>query len=208
MSTTTANMGILVPASGEADYPTTQSTGFTTIDQHDHTTGKGVQIPAGGIASNAVTTVKILDANVTRAKLAAVGQQVSASCALFATASTTLVDVTNLSISITTTGRPVVVGLIHDGDAVNGSQIYQNAVAGVPTQSDLLLSFMRGATLIANYRVAGPYFPIFPASAFNYLDAPAAGVYTYKVQIAVGPSANGTTPTANIERIKLFAYEL
>lgn len=74
---------------------------FLRIDNHDHTTGKGLQIPTGGIASlavtgpkiaadaidaskildgsvaaaelatNSVTTVKITDLNVTTAKLAA-----------------------------------------------------------------------------------------------------------------------------------------
>jgi hypothetical protein len=40
------------------------------IDVHDHTTGKGVQIPTGGIANLAVTTAKIADANVTVGKIA------------------------------------------------------------------------------------------------------------------------------------------
>jgi len=43
----------------------------TTGHSHDGTTGEGPQIVAGGIASNAVTTAKILDANVTLAKMAA-----------------------------------------------------------------------------------------------------------------------------------------
>ena len=38
---------------------------------HDGTAGEGPQIAAGGLASNAVTTVKITDANVTLAKMAA-----------------------------------------------------------------------------------------------------------------------------------------
>ena len=43
----------------------------TTGHSHDGTTGEGPQIAAGGLASNAVTTAKILDANVTLAKMAA-----------------------------------------------------------------------------------------------------------------------------------------
>ena len=43
----------------------------TTGHSHDGTSGEGPQIAAGGIASNAVTTAKILDANVTLAKMAA-----------------------------------------------------------------------------------------------------------------------------------------
>jgi len=43
----------------------------TTGHSHDGTSGEGPQIAAGGIASNAVTTAKILDGNVTLAKMAA-----------------------------------------------------------------------------------------------------------------------------------------
>jgi len=43
----------------------------TTGHSHDGTSGEGPQIAAGGIASDAVTTAKILNANVTLAKMAA-----------------------------------------------------------------------------------------------------------------------------------------
>lgn len=56
------------------------SDNFSAIDAHDHTSGKGVQIPTGGIANlavdatklanDAVTTAKLLNANVTDGKLA------------------------------------------------------------------------------------------------------------------------------------------
>jgi hypothetical protein len=42
----------------------------STGHSHDGTTGEGPQIAAGGIASDAVTTAKILDGNVTTAKIA------------------------------------------------------------------------------------------------------------------------------------------
>lgn len=56
---TTANMSLSVPATGDTDYPTQLSDSLTLIDAHDHSTGKGVQIPAGGLASNSVTVNKI-----------------------------------------------------------------------------------------------------------------------------------------------------
>ncbi len=70
MSTTTTNMSLPVPSVGDTDYPTSNASAMTLIDAHDHSTGKGIQIAAGGLASNAVTTAKILDANVTTAKIA------------------------------------------------------------------------------------------------------------------------------------------
>jgi hypothetical protein len=46
---------------------------FQLLDDHDHTTGKGLQIPTGGIANLAVTTGKVADGAITTAKLAKEG---------------------------------------------------------------------------------------------------------------------------------------
>jgi uncharacterized protein YjbI with pentapeptide repeats len=80
MATTTANMGLSVPSVNDTDYPTSISDSFNAIDDHDHSSGNGVQIPSAGIldgavgssklAANAVTTTKIADSNVTAAKIA------------------------------------------------------------------------------------------------------------------------------------------
>lgn len=53
------------------------SNNFKAIDQHTHEVGKGLQIPSGGIADNAVITSKIADTNITTAKVAdrAIAQQ-------------------------------------------------------------------------------------------------------------------------------------
>lgn len=69
--TLTPNMSLKVPAVGDTDYPTSISDSFTLIDAHDHTAGKGVQIPTEGIENSAVTTAKINDSAVTSAKLGA-----------------------------------------------------------------------------------------------------------------------------------------
>lgn len=43
---------------------------WLAVDTHDHTTGKGLKIPAGGLADNAVTTTILADDAVTGAKVA------------------------------------------------------------------------------------------------------------------------------------------
>lgn len=43
---------------------------WTAIDAHNHTTGKGPQIPSGGIVDLAITTAKIADVSITTGKLA------------------------------------------------------------------------------------------------------------------------------------------
>ncbi len=62
--TTTVNMSLKTPASGDTDYPTSIADSFTLIDAHDHTTGKGVQIPTGGIANAAITGAKLAASSV------------------------------------------------------------------------------------------------------------------------------------------------
>jgi hypothetical protein len=52
-------------------YDHTQLAGnFQAIDVHDHTEGKGVRIPSGGIEDEAIITALLDDASVTSAKLA------------------------------------------------------------------------------------------------------------------------------------------
>ncbi len=69
MATATPNMGLLVPSVNDADYPTSISDSFDSIDDHDHSSGAGVQIPTGGITNLAVTTGKISDLAVTTGKI-------------------------------------------------------------------------------------------------------------------------------------------
>lgn len=91
MPITTPSMGLKRWNSPNDIFSYTElSDNFNLIDLHDHTSGKGVQVPtagianlavtdtkiandavtAGKIAADAVTTAKILNANVTDAKLA------------------------------------------------------------------------------------------------------------------------------------------
>lgn len=76
---------------------------------------------AASLASNSVTTAKLADANVTRPKLEAVGQQISAECNSFSltVSSITPVALPNLSVTLTTTGRPVIV-MIQGAGPVDG----------------------------------------------------------------------------------------
>jgi len=55
MPSTSPNMGLIVPAVGDAGtgYATNISNALNTVDAHDHTTGKGVKVPAAGLNINA-----------------------------------------------------------------------------------------------------------------------------------------------------------
>ncbi len=222
------NIGVVIPVSGDTDYPTSISTSLTNIDNHDHTTGKGLSIGTGALdnlavtaaklAADAVTTAKILDANVTRAKLVAVGQQVSASCSNFSTNSATLVDVTNLSVSITTTGRPVVVMLINDGSA-NDSFLAAYQSTNVDSGPQAQFAILRDASVIARHGVIGFHSASggdtehistvgCPVSAIHHVDVVAAGTYTYKLQARYSSFTVTSDMYAEVFYAKLVAYEL
>jgi hypothetical protein len=166
-------------------------------------------VAADGIASNAVTTVKILDAAVTQAKRAALGQQVSASgSGTYSLIGTTESTVTNLSVTITTTGRPVFVGMIHD-PSVTGNQGYVSAAGGsLPSES--YLHIRRDSTYISRNALpvedngevsAAAYWPV---SSFSTIDTPAAGTYTYTIRV----DNDSVSDVIYVYYAKLIAYEL
>jgi microcystin-dependent protein len=74
MALTLTNMGLI-----EWDQPTDHfsytdlASNWNKVDIHDHTVGKGVQIPTGGIANLAVTLQKIADLGVGTTKIANLG---------------------------------------------------------------------------------------------------------------------------------------
>lgn len=163
--------------------------------------GNTIGVFAGGIgttqlATNAVTTVKITDANVTRVKLAAVGQQISSSCGTFTNTNGTRTNVTNLSVSLTTSGRPVVLMLIGSGGATDQSNI--------TFTNDAEVSFLRDGTIINinPFSTTGTAGAI-PGSSVQFLDVIGAGTYTYTVQAR---KVLGTS--MSVVNIRLAAYEL
>lgn len=158
------------------------------------------------IANSAVATAKIADGAVTQAKRVALGQQVSSSSGVYSTSSGSYVDVTNLSVTITTTGRPVYVGLQSDGTA--GGSLNGGHNAGAQGLGGF--EILRGATVITGVAVgtiaagAASVYVSVPHSTLHVIDVPAAGTYTYKVQ-AKTITAGGF---AGVENAKLVAYEL
>lgn len=145
----------------------------------------------------AVTTGKIASGAVTQAKRADLGQQLS-STATFSTTSASYVDITNLSVSIATTGRPVFLIL-----QASGSSLSNFDTANASTL--IGINFVRGSTVIAEYRVAGGSTDAnWPSSSVSFVDTPSAGTHTYKCQMKrIGTSAN-----CWIRETKLLAFEL
>lgn len=72
MAVTAPNMGLKVWNLLTDPYDHSQlASNWAKVDQHDHTSGKGVQIPTGGIADGAISGVKVGNAQITPEKLTA-----------------------------------------------------------------------------------------------------------------------------------------
>lgn len=136
------------------------------LDLHDHTPGKGNQIPTGGIQDEAITGEKIAPGAVTGSKIqddSIPTSKLQVSYALgdildgFYNFTTKDVEHTipNLSVNITSTGKPIEVGLISAPPTDTG----QASFVRVRTQdvpgafADLDLYFKEGTSILTSFRI-------------------------------------------------------
>jgi hypothetical protein len=157
------------------------------------------------IAANAVTTAKIADNTVTTAKMAASNIEVSTSgTGTFANGSGSAVDVTNLTDSITTNGRPVFIKVQANG--ANASYIQIGDTVDGAT-AEVRFRLFRGATEIAEYSFqitanasTATLVSRIPPGCLDYIDQPSAGTYTYKFTVEVA-GANDSVTVNNCELV-------
>lgn len=164
-----------------------------------------IRVKAAGIG-----TSQLANASVTQAKRAALGQQLSASCGAWTNSGTTSFTlVTNLSVSITTTGRPVFIGLVSDNSA---NLSYLGAtVNGTPANAEFqIYDFTNSAQLGLHsvYMSAGgnPETVRVPSSSLWTISALSAGTYTIVIRARVDNTGGSRTVAVNYA--KLIAYEL
>ncbi len=134
--------------------------------------------------------------------------QTSSSSGTFSSASSSYVDVTNLSVTLTTSGNPVVIMCVSDGDTnVSNHSQFQTDAAG--NTAEMAIAILEGSTIIAQHRSGeSDVLPTatdqsIPSSSVKHFYNPIAGTYTYKIQIK-----NVTGASAGAYYIKLVAYEL
>lgn len=150
----------------------------------------GYVINPGDLPDDSVDTDQIVDGAVTPAKLSAANFGISASCGNSGVGTTSFSTVTNLSITLTTNGRPVLVGLFPD-TSNNLSEVTSSFGAGFETR------LARGTTTISLF----PGITDSP-NAWVALDNPPAGSNTFTFQGKV--SSGGM----QIRYWQLFAIEL
>jgi len=185
------------PAAMAANYTVTLPTipgaqSFMAIDTSGNITGYAAV--AGGI-----TGTMIAPATVARSNQVAVGQQISSKFS----GSGSSGAVSTLQVTLTTTGRPICIGLNGIYSITFGPTIYHSAYVTASTTADITLYDVGNNVPISIQNVI-PSQPQ-PASSFNVLYAAAAGTYTFQVYIN---QATGDTGTVTFENVVLYAYEL
>lgn len=125
------------------------------------------------------------------------GVAISGSSGGFTTNSTSFVSVTNLSVTIQTSGRPVYVGLSPDP---LGSPCYIGAAAGT---SSGIIRLLNGASPIA--LISTPINNFVGPSSISAIDTPVAGTYTYSVEAR---HATGGANSTFVNFCLLVVYEL
>lgn len=158
-----------------------------------------------------IVTAKLADGSVTYAKMGTINSAISASCGDFNTTSTSVVDVTNLSVSITTTvaNRPISLNFISDG---SGLKSIIGCVNPSATQTESDFTIERNGVVIATSVVTrnetssaiGCSIAV-PSGSLNFIDTTASASTTYTYQLRV--KALSAT-TSIVAYTKLYAYEL
>ncbi len=179
-------------------------------DPGRYLTAGNLGVQTADIAANAVTTAKINNGAITYEKRASINISKSSSCSNFTMFGTSVADVTNLSVSFTTYGKPVFITLESDGDTgVFGG--YAGAISTLAS-ANAYFYIVRDSTEIARTQVttslagSGASKSIFVpvGGLFQHADEVSAGTYTYKIQCNVSdPSV-----TLYLQYAKLVVREL
>lgn len=221
LASTTPNMGLNKPAPNDTSYRSKIDTILNQVDSHDHTTGKGVQVPSGGIATGAVTSEKILDGSigtadyalgsvttqiladrsVTAAKKALMttgqyvgkgGLAIGPSAVTYTTTGTSSEPTGAPSIGIDTTGRPLVLGL-------QGTSASVCSISATSSDCKLKLVPNSGSTLRVQFSNDEA-----PCSALWVINPVSAGSYVYSMEL----DRDGVSGTCSVTNAVLFGYEL
>jgi hypothetical protein len=204
----TGNYGLTLPTGlpgSGTKFVRVSSAGVMTDDVE--VDGSTIEISSSTmrVKDSGIVTAKIADANVTRAKLVAVGQQLSGEVSSGALTSTSYASVSGLAVTLVTTGRPVVIALVPRATAGGEIRVTEtNGSSGIRT-ANLALTDNAGSefaiqtfggTLQSNAQLQ------FMPGAFFYFYVPAAGSHTLQLRYLVAPN------TSLIVNGVLIAYEL
>jgi len=171
------------------------------------------------IPNASITGAKVVPQTLTQGLLAlrptgstaaAGGVAISTSSGSFSTSSSSFVSVTGLSINLTTTGRPIFVGLIPDtSGSAGGIQVNRstsgNATAfgnlrlfNTTTSTSFVTQILNGSSSTTSISLQ------VPCSAAFSIDFQPAGTYNYRLDV----TASGSSGNFMVTNCQLIAYEL
>jgi len=229
--------GIVSPNSpgDKTSYDTIWDTSMTAIDAHDHTNGKGARIGTTAITDNVITTTQLsstaagtlsIAANaVTFAKLfsrtvhataATEGNVLLTAATTWNSTTSSLSAIPDLTGTVVTTGRPVLVGILNTnsgGTGGNGAGMLAQSAADVPAFGEIVVKrngtqIMGGIiylTATATLGGANPVFQFQTSYPMFTIDTPAAGTHTYAAYFRIN---GGATSNFIIYNQVLTAVEL
>jgi hypothetical protein len=167
------------------------------------------EVKTGPAVAVSVPTLLNIDSTgtVSTGRAVAVGMQTSASSGAFSTSSLTIVPITNLTVTLTTSGRPIVITTLYDGSGGTNAGYYDLvSTAAVVSTAQVQIAVTGGATATIGTTFMGGSFTEmrFPNSSYFHVYTPPAGTYTLQMQVKVLQS----TLTFTAASMVMIAYEL
>jgi hypothetical protein len=165
---------------------------------------------SGNLSTATANQIVAATTRSTGTTVGAGGVAISNSSGSYSTSSSSFTAVTNLSVTITTSGRPVYVGLIPDGTSNTTNSCYIYAINSGSNSLQAFLEILRGASVVSQHEIglvvgAGDIPQIFyPPGNIWAIDVIGAGTYTYSVSVSCQSSASNM----RCYNSKLIAYEL
>lgn len=154
---------------------------------------------ASEMTATGANAIRTVSTRTTGTTVAAGGVAISAD-ASGTNSTNSYTDVAGMTVTITTSGRPVYIGLIAPtaGAGTGG-------IASASSSCNPYLKLKRDSTDIGEYQTAnGGSTLSVPIGGCNFIDAVAAGTYVYKIQLKNGSGAGGLASVLG----RLIAYEL
>ncbi|NDC95215.1 hypothetical protein EB077_07915 [bacterium] len=195
----------------DAPPASTQPLGMTSGGLVSALTYDSIGTNMTSVGANAIA---ISRTRATGTTVASGGVAISSSSGTFATTSITNVDVTNLSVTITSSGRPIFIGLVPDNLAnISQLNLRRNGATTGSAQGQFYL--LKDGLTMFQYQLVVPAEAIVSGSndtvgftelpgAFSTIDFTAAGTYIYKMQVNLAAA----TSQIRVLNCKLVAFEL
>lgn len=156
-------------------------------------------------ASGSVAAPVLIAGGITKSMIAPLGQQISSNVASFATSSTSSVDVTGLTVTYASSGRPMKIEIMQG--TTLASSVLVSSGSGNSAAAEIFL--IRNGVSLGSYELSaqgggsgGASYRL-PPSSIAWTDLQVAGTYVFQVKALV---QSGSTVT--FTNVKIIAYEL